>query len=261
MSVERLARNRGIRALAVKIALLGGRKGVSTFVSGWTPYCDNPITIDRRVARSTCDALLIEGVKIRDQVTAMEVSAQVPCRKCEKCLQYRQMKWRERAILECARAKRTWFVTLTFAPIHLAGVLMEASSADTRNVERAAYRHVQLFFKRLRQYFHNKADVFRDEKGKIIRREKAEFRYLAIYERGEKNDRSHYHLLLHETGTRPILKELLEKQWRSFVHARLVGGDEANWRASYITKYATKSFSIRPRASAGYGKIHSPDRG
>lgn len=237
MEIQRQARIRGTRSLAVRIALKGGRQGKSTFVGSWEPYCDKPVVIDRRItSREGVRQLSIGKLKVRDEVTAMEVSMKAPCRRCAKCLQFRQMKWRERAIYECAGANRTWFVTLTFAPIHLAGILMEAKGGETCQIERAAYRHVQLFFKRLRKL-------------------KCVFRYLAVYERGEETGRSHYHLLLHETGTRPILKEVLECQWRSFIHARLVGGEEACRHASYVTKYTTKSFEIRPRASRGYGKI------
>lgn len=239
MSLEREARNRGTRSLAAKIALAGGRIGYSSFLADWSPYCDMPVTLNRRVtSRDTTAPIKVGNSRIRDTVSAMEVSCQVPCRKCAKCLQFRQMRWRERAVNEIIAANRTWFVTLTFSPIHLAGILIEAK-VNSKTVELSAYRHVQLYFKRLR-------------KSKCV------FRYLAVYERGEETGRSHYHLLLHEKGTRPILKEQLERQWRSFTNCRLVSGDDASGRASYITKYATKSIDIRPRASARYGNTHSP---
>lgn len=181
----------------------------------------------------------------------LEVVIDVPCRRCAKCLQFRQMRWRQRAIAELHQAaganRRTWFVTLTFDPPHLAGIIQEArrlmkvgTPEDELHkfVDRAAYRHLQRYFKRLRK-------------------EGAKFRYLAVYERGEENGRSHYHLFLHEKGPRPILKETIERQWRSIVHARLVRGEDAGGAASYLTKYATKSLDVRPRASAGYGKTDS----
>lgn len=170
----------------------------------------------------------------------------VPCRKCPKCLQFRQMQWREKALAEIERSwsegRRTWVVCLSFSPVHLAGIYMEArrkfgvlGDVSTRQLEWAAYRHVQKYFKRLRKA-------------------KCEFRYLAVYERGEKSGRSHYHLLLHEAGSKPIVKNAhLEALWRSQVHARLIGRDEAGVNASYVTKYATKSLEIRLRASSKYG--------
>lgn len=221
---------RGTQALAISIALRGGMVSKGQFVGKWVPYCDNPVHIYR----------MITSRQAVDNLHAMEVTAQVPCRRCAKCLQWRQMKWRERALSEVSMAKRTWFVTLTFSPIHLAGVLLEAKSGALEDVEPAAYRHVQKFFKRLRKL--NK------------------FRYLAIYERGDINGRSHYHLFLHEIGTRPIAKQQIENQWISFVHARLVGSNDADGAASYLTKYATKSFNVRPRASLGYGKHRVPIR-
>ncbi len=238
-------RNRGTQSLGIKIALHGGifQKGV--YVSKWVPYCDKPKTLDRYI--TSRDAV--------DDLKPMEVSMQVPCRKCAKCLQFRQMQWRERAISELSRAKRTWFVTLTFSPIHLAGVLLEAKSPEMKFIEAAAYKHVQRYIKRLRK------GAFPEEIGRIhVKKDPIprEFRYLAIYERGEETGRSHYHIFLHENGPTPITKDLLEVQWRSFVHARLVRGEEAASTASYLTKYATKQFDIRPRASSQYGKPVSP---
>ncbi len=226
----------GTQALAIKTALAGGTVAQSSFVSDWEPYCDNPVTVDRRItSRLTNDGIKFGGLKLLDPLKSLEVSIQVPCRRCDKCLQFRQMQWRERALIEIEKANRTWWVTLTLSPTHLAGILLEARSDSDKHVEAAAYNHVQRYFKRLRKLG-------------------AEFRYLAVFERGRKTGRQHYHLFLHETGTRPVVKLLIEAQWRSNVHARLVGGMEARGRATYITKYATKSFAIRPRASLDYGK-------
>lgn len=247
----------GTQKVAIKVALGGGTVGPSSYVGGWEPYCDQPVRFNRRItSRESRPAVSMGRVKILDPLKALEVSMLVPCRKCTKCLQFRQMKWRERAINEIALHKRTWFVTLTFSPTHLAGILLEARSSDIIDVEKAAYAHVQRYFKRLRK------GVKENKVGNIIRlaRPSAEFKYLAVFERGEKTGRSHYHLFLHETGEKPITKATLEEQWRSFVNCRLVRSDEACRNASYLTKYATKSFSIRPRASVGYGKLHSPKK-
>ncbi len=233
---------RGTQKIGVVIALQGGRQGErSSYLAKWEPYCDNPVRLERRItSREATNGVKMGNLKLADPLRSMEVAALVPCRRCVKCLQWRQMKWRERALQEIVLANRTWFVTLTFSPTHLAGVLLEAKGSDHKHVEAAAYPHVQRFVKRLRKL-------------------KCQFRYLAIYERGEKTGRSHYHLFLHEIGNKPVLKEQIESQWRSFVHARLVRGNEAGRNASYLTKYATKSFDIRPRASNRYGKnLFSP---
>lgn len=149
------------------------------------------------------------------------------------------MRWRERARYEIALAKRSWMVTLTFSPIHLAGVLLAAKRPDARLIERSAYAEVQKFFKRLRK-----------------NHPAAKFRYLAVYERGEVTGRSHYHVLIHEVGSRPVLKMHLESAWASHVHARLVD-KEGDGAPSYVTKYLTKSLDTPPRASARYGVARS----
>lgn len=168
----------------------------------------------------------------------------VPCRRCAKCLQYRQMKWRQRAMAELARAPRTWWITLTFSPTHLAGVLAAAASSDKDTLERriddAAYRHVQRYLKRLRRAY------------------KRKLRYLAVFERGERTGRAHYHMLLHEVDG-PILKQWIETQWPSQVRARLVATGKFGV-AGYVTKYATKGLAVRVRASARYGRL-PPSRG
>lgn len=234
MDAADLKKHVGTNKLAIGIALKGGRVAPGQFFGNWTWYCDNPIELKRRVTARHKEAARAGSRIVK--LVPMDVAAMVPCRKCAKCLQYRQMKWRNRAITEVTRAKRTWFVTLTFDPVHLAGILIEANGAGDKEVEGSAYRHVQRYIKRLRKVH--------------------TFRYLAVYERGEKTGRSHYHLLLHELD-KPITKRVIERQWRSNVHARLVSSDGSCGSASYITKYATKSFDIRPRASTGYGKIPS----
>lgn len=151
------------------------------------------------------------------------------------------MKWRGRAIEEIAQAKRTWFMTLTFSPSHLAGVLVSGKSDKLVDIERRAYADVQRYLKRLRKT-------------------KAVFRYLAVFERGEQSGRAHYHLLLHETGRFPIPKRVLEDTWPSLVHARLVDPTTTG-AASYLTKYLTKSFDVRPRASSRYGNLNVKKQG
>ena len=214
---------KGAHKLARTLALRGDRLSRTEFHDPSKPYCDDPQLVGLRARRMA-------------DLAPVEASAWRPCRKCAKCLQFRQIKWRNRALSEIKASKRSWFITLTFSPVHLAGILLEAKSGDNRAIERCAYRHVQRYFKRLRK-----------------NHPLAKFRYFAVYERGEQTGRSHYHVLLHEVGERPVMKLQLEKQWVSNVHARLVAVSQGG-AATYITKYATKSFDIRPRASANYGK-------
>ena len=215
-------KDRGTRRLAARLALAGHALTQTQIADTSQPYCDDPVPILRTVRAGGYDR-------------ALEVTMFRPCRKCVKCLQFKQMRWRQRAQVEIESSTRTWFLTLTFAPSHLAGIIFEAKNVagnPERAIERAAYSHVQRYLKRIRKTT------------------KARFRYLAIYERGEETGRSHYHLLLHE-GDRPVTKSVLERQWRSNVHCRLVTGDIG--AARYVTKYVTKSATVRPRSSAGYG--------
>jgi hypothetical protein len=222
---EKQATDRVTARMAAKLALRGHQLSRSHISSTEQPYCDDPKGVTRRTDPKAQERTLL-------------VEMLVPCRKCAKCLQFRQLQWRQRCLTEINRANRTWFVTLTFAPVHLAGIMAESHKEKGRSqasrIDAAAYRHTQRYLKRLRK-------------------QSAVFRFMAVFELGEKTGRPHYHLLLNETGARPISKRTLESQWRSNVHCRLVDKG-ADGSASYITKYATKSADVRIRASSMYGK-------
>lgn len=187
------------------------------------PWCDAPVFLEK-YSRPT------EGLK------GIMVRRYGPCRKCQKCLTFRTMQWRERIETELKAVERSWFVTLTFAPIHLAGVIAEANAkmkgpVGQAEIERQAYSHVQRYLKRLRK-------------------SGARFRYFAVSEYGEEKGRLHYHLLIHELNPGHVTWMLLDKKWRSFVYANLVR--KAGASASYVSKYISKSIS-RPIASGRYG--------
>lgn len=217
--------------LAAHIALREGSLSRTEFHSKVIPYCDAPV-------------LVVATRRSSSKAHGIEATMRAPCRKCAKCLLFRQMKWRERALAELgathAAMRRSWWVTLTFDPVTLAGVLAKATLAargdyDAR-VDRAAFALVQRYFKRLR-----KAGC--------------KFRYMCVFERGEKTGRPHYHIFLHEMGPKPILYAQIVDQWHSHAHAKLVCMDgKGHGLASYLTKYATKSAATRIRASQGYGK-------
>lgn len=226
-TIDESPRDRANRRLAGKLALAGKAVSPFQYVSDWTPYCDDPQKVFRATKGSLVDRKPVETLLT------------VPCRRCGKCLQFRQMQWRERGIVECQRAPRSWMITLTFSPVHLAGILVAsrkwaARMGEHAAIDRAAYPHLQRFLKRLRKNTRRK------------------FRYLAVFERGEETNRAHYHMLLHEVDG-PVLKAQIERNWRSFSHVRLV--DKASGAASYITKYTTKSLGTRPRASQRYGAV------
>lgn len=237
---ESLSYRRAMVATA-RAAAAGTAVPITAFAweATWRPYCDSPRPV----------SLEKPG---KDAGAPVQLNLLAPCRKCARCLQFRQMKWRQRAINELMRChqsgRRSWWITLTFSPEHLAGIMMEAriqsgGFADLQAIDRAAYKHVQGYLDRVRKA------------------SKAQFRYLAIYERGEEHGRSHYHLLLHEKGGNPVLKRTIETRWRSHVHARLVHvNGRSSGLATYITKYATKAVEVRPRASLGYGRTETRAR-
>jgi len=193
------------------------------------PYCDSPVQV-YKYERGT------------ETYPGLELMMKAPCRKCDKCLQFRQLQWAERIGRELEAHERSWFVVLTFDPIHLAGVIAESFRqpdylTDAQKVERAAYEHIKLYVKRLRK-------------------SGGRFRYVAIPEYGEAHGRLHYHMLLHESLTGSLTKRTIQGQWRSRVsYAKLVSKKGGSFQAAalYISKYLTKQLT-RIRASHKYGK-------
>lgn len=169
------------------------------------------------------------------------------------------MQWRERIQREIDAHTYSYFVTLTFSPAHLAGVLAEALKRrePTRRarIEGAAYRHVSLWLKRLRKG--RKAAVARKQatetQGRLRRRfDPIRCRFFAAHEYGEELGRLHYHLIVHTDRWVPV--DVLTDEWRSRADASLVRSRDGC--ASYVSKYLTKaSVPARPRSSLGYGLI------
>lgn len=218
---------------AASLMLKGRAKYVSPWEveAQWVPYCDDPVPVYTATGR---------GVK------PMAIALRAPCRKCVKCGQFKQMKWQERIINEVvmteAEGRRTWFMTLTISPVHMAGIIAEAKAKFGRvtpvTIDKAAYPHVKLYLDRIRK------------------RLKTRFRYIAVLERGEESGRSHYHLLVHETGPNPLLYRAMDQEWRSFTAVKLLSPDDAKEvrkAARYVSTYATKTLGTRIRASIAYG--------
>ena len=218
----------GVHKTAGKFWTWGARKVGPDFVLESLPYCDEPVTVSRSTTKHT------------HRVAGYTMQA--PCRKCAKCLLYKSLHWRDRAQVELLKHSRSWHVVLTFAEGHKLALLGQQTlepGAKEKRLEKAAYRHVQKYFKRLRKKGHK-------------------FRYLAVFERGGKSEREHFHVLLHETGD-PISKRVIQRTWSSpIVYAKLVNHgqlhiEDALSAASYVSKYATKDAFTRFRASSQYG--------
>jgi len=136
----------------------------------------------------------------------------VKCGKCRGCLKVRQNDWVRRAMIEFEAHPRTWFLTLTY-----------------RGEYEVGYDAVQKFLKRLRKNTGQK------------------IRYLCATERGSKNNRLHYHLLVH--GAEALTKRMIIKEWpHGLTHMRLARDLTS---ARYVSKYTAKDAHIRP--SLGYG--------
>lgn len=222
---ERGPRERAALSVVQSLLNAGVMPHGRTVHAPWKPKCNSPISLELRWSS--------DSVRKERGWTA---SMFVPCRKCELCLKVRQNLWRKRIIQEVQNAVRSWFVTLTFSPAHLAGILIEAraqqASSQAVRFERAAYAHVQKFLKRLRK-----------NTGRT-------FRYCAVAEYGEKEGRLHYHLVVHEQSG-PLHGRQIEKQWRSITHCRLVRSGRGIGR--YVSKYLTKDATSRMRPSLKYG--------
>ena len=136
----------------------------------------------------------------------------VRCRKCVNCMRMRQAQWMYRGSVEFATHERTWFVTLTW-----------------KNGSACDYEEVKKFFKRLRK-------------------KHGAFRYLCTEEKGELNERLHWHILLHCGNG--ITWRAISSEWKhGHVHCKFA---RTSGLSSYVAKYAAKSGRIR--ASRFYGE-------
>ena len=137
------------------------------------------------------------------------------CRRCRKCLRRRRREWIDRINLELKSAPRTWFVTLTY-----------------RGKKEPTYEDVRKFLNRLRS-------------------KKGSFRYIAVTERGSKNGRLHWHILLH--CEHAFKKRDIAGCWSAgFRDIRLAKGSGFVRYITKIARYVTKSEG-RIRASVSYG--------
>jgi hypothetical protein len=202
--------------------------------------CSAPVEI---FAFGYPDAVSVDQGFETDGALSHRIAAR--CRKCEGCLKHRARLWTARAITEVAVAPRTWFGTLTLAPVHafrfrlLADRLSERQGSpwslleapeQFQKVAAQVGPDLQRFLKRIRK-----------QSGAVLR-------YLLVLE-AHKSGVPHWHILLHEcSGT--ISKRLLEEQWKlGFSHWRLCDPDAAY----YACKYLAKSSLARVRASQSYG--------
>lgn len=170
------------------------------------------------------------------------------CRRCEWCLKQRRNLWWLRARAEYEAASRTWFGTMTLNPdmhyrvqsivdldLKSQGIDIDALSVDEQFAERhrVVSRWITKYLKRVRK-----------QSG-------ARLRYMLVAE-PHKSGLPHYHCLIHEASPDDVVTErLLRKTWK-YGHSKfkLV---ESKAAAAYVTKYLTKTATVRVRASLRYG--------
>lgn len=138
------------------------------------------------------------------------------CGRCRPCRRQVAWEWTQRAVCEARFSDRTLFLTLTF-----------------RDEKYSRYKTVQDFMKR-----------FRKNSGLSVR-------YLAVLEKGERNGRRHFHLLVH--GPKGLKVNGLRGAWKlGITHCRVA--KPGDYR--YVCTYATKDFGERVRASQSYGTFY-----
>lgn len=236
------------RGLAALVALSGGQRFDGLWEAPWVPSCDDPKEVVHVTPRTERDGPHMAARPIG-------VRMLVPCRRCERCLQIRQMQWRDRILAEMMARPYATFITLTFSPAHLAGVLAKAKSKGWEGqagVERAAYSHVSAYWKRLRKgrkSTHRKG--LSDSLGRRRQRfDPVDLRFFCAMEYGEEHGRLHFHAIAHTH--RWVPDEIWNNEWRSRSSAELVRSREGC--ATYVSKYLTKDQTPgRARASLNYG--------
>jgi len=237
------------KSVAMRAALAGNSKNAGVWNTDFQPYCDSPATVE--IATPS----YLPG---RPYATAMDV----PCRKCSKCLQFRQLQWADRIEAESKKSLYNYFLTLTFSDLHLGAILSEGAASKyegEKAVLTAGYKHVQQYIKRLRKG--RSVKETKEAPRSSLAAHRAPFaalklRYFVISEYGEKRGRLHYHAIFHTE--RWVDPEILKREWRSRAYAELVR--DPRQAGVYCSKYLTKnSGGAVIRASNLYGKTSPPD--
>jgi len=184
--------------------------------------------LDPKLDRSeTLSSLLVTADSLRG--LPLSITIRLRCRKCDNCLRAKQNMWTHRALLECERSKRNWFVTLTL------GRTMRQNTPTEALLE--FQKHVTKFFKRIRK-----------QSGLPLR-------YLAVYEL-HADGMPHAHIIIHDV-TGLLQYRHIAKQWRiGFEKTKLI--DKTIFQTvRYVCKYLVKSPVSRIRTSLHYGLDHS----
>ena len=249
--------------------------------------CQSPVFREYIGAEPITEDLRHDRPKGRKNTRSIELDTR--CRRCPPCLEARKLLWRGRARAEVALASRTWFGTLTVSPDHQAyaqyradlrlgrqGVVWDDLTREEQFAERVREISPEItkWFKRVRKQasvalrqkarkdYGCKATVGKRCTCHPLRLFTVTIKYLLVVEEhtggGEQHGLPHFHLLIHEVHEgRPVRHECMKSKW-SLGHTdfKLIPPPELGGikYANYVTKYLTKSFLCRARASLKYGR-------
>lgn len=165
----------------------------------------------------------------------------VPCGRCNFCLQNRRKEWSFRLQKELRHHTSAFFITLTYDEINVP--IFQSDEGKLYCV--LEKRDFQLFMKRLRK-MQSKAYP------------NTPIKYYAVGEYGSKTARPHYHAILF--GIEPKIVVKLHEIWQlGMVHTGTVTNDSIDYVTKYVVnKYDFKNYPVPPFAliSNGIGLQH-----
>lgn len=153
----------------------------------------------------------------------------VRCGKCYACRDFTHRSWSVRLQIEMESSLTGYFVTLTFDSDHY----------HSQPTIEWVKREITLFLKNLRDFY--KRPISEYQKRFLVTEnapEEVNFKYYLVAERGEKNNRYHYHMLLFNLpfGLECVQTEL-EKVWsKGRVHIGSVTPSSISYTVDYMLK-------------------------
>lgn len=249
--------------------------------------CQKPVFREYIGAEPITEDMRHDRPKGRKNTRSLELDTR--CRRCGPCLEARKLLWRGRARAEVALAARTWFGTLTVEPDFQVLAGYRASlRLGRQGVRWDSLTKAEQFNERVRELSPEVTKWFKRvrKQASVALRQKARkddgclatvgkrctchplqlftvtIKYLLVVEEhtggGLQHGLPHFHLLIHEVNeNRPVRHECMKSKW-SLGHTdfKLIPSPEEGGLkfANYATKYLTKSFLCRARASLKYGR-------
>lgn len=194
-------------------------------------------------------------ITVNNGKDALGTKFQVPCQKCNFCLQNRRIEWAYRIQYEL-NAKHTHagaFLTVTYDPEHLPIVKEKWSNIHVATLSK---KHIYEFVKTLKQ-----------KQRRFERKEKLDpwkIKYYLVGEYGTKLGRPHYHLIL--LNARKYVTERMQESWAyGHIHVGTVTDKSINYVAKYMidrddTRKFTEAQKTFASMSKGIGSTYIEDR-